>query len=178
MSEQSKAIELADDLEQGRLDRVDRNIVAKELRRQHAEIEALHQGASSAFEAHYKLEQELSAMKAQKPFGYCRAWTLTCLQESQFREAQEFTATKIFSKPTRDFIYPIYTAPQAPAAPVSERLHLGQPTRSQFLADVLTAAGLIRHGKQSKALADRLGDYWQLETNAAVEDSRAAQEGK
>ena len=29
-----------------------------------------------------------------------------------------------------------------------------------FLSDVLTAAGLVRHGKQCKALADRLGDYY------------------
>ena len=29
---------------------------------------------------------------------------------------------------------------------------------SQFLSDVMTAAGLVGHGKQCKALADRLGE--------------------
>ena len=29
---------------------------------------------------------------------------------------------------------------------------------SQFLSDVMTAAGLLRHGKQSKALSERLGE--------------------
>lgn len=44
-------------------------------------------------------------------------------------------------------------APAAPqAAPISDELPQG------FISDVLTAAGLVRHGKQCKALADRLGD--------------------
>ena len=30
---------------------------------------------------------------------------------------------------------------------------------SQFLSDVTTAAGLLAHGKQSKALAKRIADY-------------------
>lgn len=30
---------------------------------------------------------------------------------------------------------------------------------SQFLSDVITAAGLLEHGKQSKALAKRIADY-------------------
>ncbi len=30
---------------------------------------------------------------------------------------------------------------------------------SQFLTDVTTAAGLLEHGKQSKALAKRIADY-------------------
>lgn len=33
-----------------------------------------------------------------------------------------------------------------------------EPKLSQFLSDVLTAAGLVSHGKQSKALAERLSE--------------------
>lgn len=40
----------------------------------------------------------------------------------------------------------------APAKPLGDELPQG------FISDVLTAAGLVRHGRQCKALADRLGD--------------------
>ena len=43
-------------------------------------------------------------------------------------------------------------APKAAPATVSSTQH------SQFLSDVLTAAGLLTHGKQCKALGDRLAD--------------------
>ena len=38
------------------------------------------------------------------------------------------------------------------AVPISDELPQG------FISDVLTAAGLVRHGKQCKALSDRLGE--------------------
>lgn len=41
---------------------------------------------------------------------------------------------------------------QVVPVPLSDELPKG------FISDVLTAAGLVRHGKQCKSLADRLGD--------------------
>ena len=45
-------------------------------------------------------------------------------------------------------IYALYTAPQ----PVAR-----EPEFDQFLSDVMTAAGLVTHGKQCKQLGERLG---------------------
>jgi hypothetical protein len=45
---------------------------------------------------------------------------------------------------------PLYTAPPAPSVPDSKTL--------QFLTDVLTAAGLLRHGKKDAGLATRIAD--------------------
>lgn len=50
----------------------------------------------------------------------------------------------------RDALDATLTAAPAQPAPISIGF-------KQFLADVHTAAGLVRHGKQCKALADRLG---------------------
>ena len=48
---------------------------------------------------------------------------------------------------------PPYTAPQPTRAGAVESAEF-----DQFLSDVLTAAGLVTHGKQCKALGERLAD--------------------
>ena len=48
---------------------------------------------------------------------------------------------------------PIYTTPQPTRAVAPESAEF-----EQFLSDVLTAAGLVTHGKQCKALGERLAD--------------------
>ena len=48
---------------------------------------------------------------------------------------------------------PIYTTPQSTQAVAPESAEF-----DQFLSDVLTAAGLVTHGKQCKALGERLAD--------------------
>lgn len=50
--------------------------------------------------------------------------------------------------------------------PLSDKLPKG------FLADVVTAAGLVKHGKQSKALGERLAsEVMQIRTNNITKDS-------
>ena len=44
------------------------------------------------------------------------------------------------------------------AAPKAATGEPSDTSFSQFLSDVMTAAGLVSHGKQCKALGDRLGD--------------------
>ena len=59
-------------------------------------------------------------------------------------------------------------APAAPqTAPISDELPQG------FISDVLTAAGLVRHGKQCKALADRLGDAIQKIWTTSIAQRKA-----
>ena len=48
---------------------------------------------------------------------------------------------------------PLYTTPQPTRAGAVESAEF-----DQFLSDVLTAAGLVTHGKQCKALGERLAD--------------------
>lgn len=49
---------------------------------------------------------------------------------------------------------------------------------SRFLTDVTTAAGLLEHGKQSKKLAKRIGDYaFELRQQSAQPDCRTCKYG-
>nr|WP_315467113.1 hypothetical protein [uncultured Undibacterium sp.] len=55
-----------------------------------------------------------------------------------------------YNNPLPEGAIPLYASQQEPVCDI---------TFSRFLSDVLTAAGLVSHGKQCKALGDRLGEY-------------------
>lgn len=98
-----------------------------------------------------RLADVVSPLKAQPTINVLEALRDECAvisNDDNIKYNTSKTAARI-----REIDLTKYLQSQAKQEPVCD------VTFSRFLSDVLTAAGLVSHGKQCKALGDRLGNY-------------------